>query len=377
MPPGSGLPPTRDPALEVLKNRVYRLGLPVVLLAALIGALVNRPTPELGPLDRYNLPITTAWLFACYGVLLWQRRITPAFEYAVLGGSTLFFLINTHLNLSALALWDDHIWLPSLWTGTLYLWTYLVAGYRHALRLSLGILGLHLAVGLVTLLPLWWGGWRPGLAHLDALAQFYLSQVAYLLLCRLVIGFGEQVTRLRLQAETYYRLAHTDALTGVPNRRYLLGEIGRELERAQRYDRPLALILLDLDRFKQVNDCYGHETGDRVLQQVAQRIQRGIRQSDRMGRWGGEEFLVLLPEAGLEEATQLAERLREGLKEPLLGGLEPLSASLGVVVARPGDTPDCLVNRADRAMYAAKRAGGNRVEAMAEPCTPKGESCPP
>lgn len=374
MPPGSGLSPTRDPALEVLKNRVYRSGLPLVMLAALIGALVERPTPELGPLDRYNLPFTTAWLFACYAVLLWQRRITPAFEYAVLGGSTLFFVLNTHLNLSALALWGDPIGLPALWTGALYLWTYMVGGYRHALQLSVAILGLQLLTGLLTLLPLWWEGWRPGLSQLNTLAQFYLSQVAYLLLSRLVIGFGEQVTRLRLQAETYYRLAHTDALTGVPNRRYLLSEIGRELERGQRYKRSLALILLDLDRFKHVNDRYGHETGDRVLQQVAQRIQRSIRQSDRMGRWGGEEFLVLLPELGLEEATQLAERLREELKQPLLEGLEPLSASLGVVVARPGDTPDYLVNRADQAMYAAKRAGGNLVEAMAEPRAPKGDT---
>lgn len=363
MPPGPGLS-QEDRTLETLKNRVYRLGLPVVLLAALIGTLVNTPTPELGALDRLNLPFTTAWLFACYGVLLWQRRVTPAFEYAVLGGATLFSLLNTHLHLSALALWGHGIWLPALWMGVLYLWTYLVGSYRHALKLSIVILSLHVFTGLLTLLPLWLGGWRPTFPQLDALTQFYLSQLAYLLLFRLVIGFAEQVTRLRLQAETYYRLAHTDSLTGVPNRRYLLSEIGHELERSQRYGHPMALILIDLDRFKQVNDRHGHEMGDRALQQVAQRIQRGIRHSDRMGRWGGEEFLVLLSEAGLEEATQLAERLREELEQPLMEGLEPLSASLGVAVAQPGDTLDRLVNRADQAMYVAKRAGGNLVEAV-------------
>jgi len=356
--------PQEDRGLEGLKNRVYRLGLPVVLLAALAGTFVNTPTPELGALDRLNLPLTTAWLFACYGVLLWQRRVTLAFEYALLGGATLFSLFNTHLNFSALALWGHGIWLPALWMSALYLWTYLVGSYRHALKLSLVILSLHAFSGLFTLLPLWLGGWRPTLPQLDTLAQFYLSQLAYLLLFRLVIGFGEQLTRLRLQAETYYRLAHTDALTGVANRRYLLSEIAHELERSQRYGRPTALILIDLDRFKQVNDRHGHEVGDRALQQVAQRIQRGIRHSDRMGRWGGEEFLVLLPEAGLEEATQLAERLREELEQPLMEGLEPLSASLGVAVAQPGDTPDRLINRADQAMYAAKRAGGNLVEAV-------------
>lgn len=363
MPPGPGLP-QEDRALETLKNRVYRLGLPVVLLAALIGTLINAPSPELGVLDRFNLPFTTVWLFVCYGVLLWQRRVTPAFEYAVLSGASCFSLINTHLNLTAVALWGHGIWLPALWIGVLYLWTYLVGGYRHALKLSIVILSLHVFAGVFTLLPLWLGGWRPNLPQLDILTQFYLSQLAYLLLFRLVIGFGEQVTRLRLQAETYYRLAHTDSLTGVPNRRYLLSEIGHELERSQRYEHPMALILIDLDRFKQVNDRHGHEMGDRVLQQVAQRIQRSIRQSDRMGRWGGEEFLVLLSEAGLEEATQLAERLREELKQPLMEGLEPLSASLGIAVAQPGDTPDRLINRADQAMYAAKRAGGNLVAAV-------------
>jgi diguanylate cyclase (GGDEF)-like protein len=120
--------------------------------------------------------------------------------------------------------------------------------------------------------------------------------------------------------------------------------------------------LLDLDRFKQINDRYGHEVGDRVLLHVAELLRAHSRKTDQVGRWGGEEFIVLLPCTPLHEACSLAERLQAVLNEHPLEGHYLVSASFGVATALPHDTPDSLVSRADNAMYVSKEMGGNRVE---------------
>lgn len=162
-------------------------------------------------------------------------------------------------------------------------------------------------------------------------------------------------------------LAASDALTGLPNRRAADEAFKRMAAHAGRSVTPLTAILLDLDRFKSVNDRYGHESGDRALALVGSIIQSTIRASDFAARFGGEEFLVLLPDADRDAAMVVAEKLRTEIEHAELAGVGSISASLGLA-ALPMDAiePDELLRKADRALYAAKESGRNRVHAFTQ-----------
>lgn len=174
---------------------------------------------------------------------------------------------------------------------------------------------------------------------------------------RISDGFQRQLKEVNLAlAEASY----TDLLTGLPNRRAMVDRITSELDRSARgHSRP-ALLLADVDHFKQVNDTYGHEVGDQVLQGLASVFRAALRGYDTCARWGGEEFLVLLPETGLEAALGVADKLRAGVAAAR-EGLPAITISVGVAAAQEGETLTALIRRADDAMYAAKRRGRNRV----------------
>lgn len=185
------------------------------------------------------------------------------------------------------------------------------------------------------------------------IAELFASQVA------IAMDNSRRVELMEKQAET-------DQLTGLYNRRAfaVMGE--REVGRARRYRRPLALILFDIDHFKDVNDTYGHLVGDHVLRVLTKRVTDTTRATDIVCRYGGEEFIVLMPEAGREEALAMAERLREEISRMTVvteGSTLSLTISLGVASLDPAgqDDLESLISRADRAMYQAKAAGRNTV----------------
>ncbi len=157
----------------------------------------------------------------------------------------------------------------------------------------------------------------------------------------------------------------TDVLTGLPNRRHLIALAEREFQRAARYQRPLSALLLDIDHFKRVNDLHGHPTGDEVLIEIGQRARSSIRNMDVVGRYGGEEFVFILPETDATGAAQLAERLRwkvGGSPVSTRSGPLAITVSLGVAgLSAAIRDVNALIEQADAAMYAAKQAGRNRV----------------
>jgi diguanylate cyclase (GGDEF)-like protein len=177
------------------------------------------------------------------------------------------------------------------------------------------------------------------------------------------------------------KLAATDFLTELVNRRAAMLHIRRAMALARRQGTPLGFIMMDLDHFKQVNDTHGHQAGDAVLAHVAKVLKGRMRESDLLVRYGGEEFLVVLPDADLRDTVKVAEMLRGMIQDnpATCGAVEvPIRASLGVCAAQPGQdvTIDEAINRADEALYAAKASGRNRVVAWedvfgrpAEPAT--------
>lgn len=161
-------------------------------------------------------------------------------------------------------------------------------------------------------------------------------------------------------------LATTDALTGAWNRRHFEQEARHELARARRYGQPLSLVMIDLDRFKAVNDTFGHLVGDEVLVEVVRRMQARLRLSDRLARWGGEEFVVLLPHSDLDEALQVAEKIRSVIAEFPITDVGALTVSCGVAQAGSQESLDDWFRRVDDALYRAKDLGRDRVERAAD-----------
>lgn len=160
--------------------------------------------------------------------------------------------------------------------------------------------------------------------------------------------------------------ARVDALTGIANRRALEEALAGEISRAERFGRPLAVVLVDLDRFKQTNDTHGHAAGDLLLRAVARILESTARQGDTVARLGGEELVVVLPETELGGARRLAERLRAGIEACRVGQMRT-TASVGVATWAEGDDVERLLAAADGALYRAKENGRNRVETAGPP----------
>lgn len=156
-------------------------------------------------------------------------------------------------------------------------------------------------------------------------------------------------------------LASTDLLTGACNRHKFSELFAAELQRQERYQGGLALIMLDIDHFKRINDDFGHAAGDMVLKEMAQLVRDLIRSSDVLARWGGEEFMILVPRDGHEAATSLAEKLRRAIEVHEFPEVRNVTASFGVSEHAPGDTMESLCARADDALYRAKHGGRNQV----------------
>jgi len=194
---------------------------------------------------------------------------------------------------------------------------------------------------------------------LETSLQFrILNEVAYLAVVGVAIAGLSQLRRTQAQLEL---LATHDPLTTVLNARAFASQVAQELGRNRRYGRPLALIYLDLDDFKKVNDAHGHATGDAVLRLVADAMRSAVRQADFVGRLGGDEFGVLMPETDGSVAHSVANRLAGGIRT-VFRGTPSVTASIGVVAVTGTEAgSDDLLRKADQAMYEAKRAGKDRV----------------
>lgn len=227
-------------------------------------------------------------------------------------------------------------------------------------------------------------GWLPfatlGIGSLILLSatwdQRFVTEVTLVLAAiglAALIAIRQYVTQkemIRLQRELHAAhdelavLASHDGLTSIPNRRSIEVTLADEVERAQRYARNLSVLFLDIDRFKAINDRLGHAAGDRVLAELARVVKGCLRPVDTLGRWGGEEFVAVLPETGAADAARAAERIRAGVEAhrfPLAGCDQP-TCSIGTA-SYPADAldPSTLIEVADRAMYEAKRLGRNKV----------------
>ena len=289
---------------------------------------------------------------------------------ALVALSVVFTVVIPHLGMRFL--------LAGLGAGVCYLLTAhtLAAGGMHrvpARYLLAGVLGLHglfllLRPALFTLGGAGLGA-LPGAGPIAQISQFVVLEA---IVAAVLLGFGALILTNEFITSELRHLAEVDPLTSVFNRRAFFTLLDKAVSSAQRTHTPVPVLVLDLDHFKTINDTWGHRAGDDVLRHFVALGLRCLRKEDVMGRLGGEEFAIFLPNAGAEGARAVAERLRLLVEShPATAGARsiPLTVSIGIALCGPGDSAGAALQRADEAMYLAKQRGRNRVE-MSGPAQP-------
>lgn len=228
---------------------------------------------------------------------------------------------------------------------------YIAMERKWALLFNLLVLAVTVGVGIFR----FWGIAEPLLVEYIRL-EARIATTSFLLF--ILARTKDEFIRTLTTAHAMHQMAYTDPLTFLPNRRWLTQTLEQRLSRKKRF----TLILVDIDHFKQINDTFGHDTGDAVLREVSDCLHHQIRAGDVIGRWGGEEFLILASEEDAHSALQLAQRLRKTLENFKLEVNLSVTASFGVTLSREDDTIVSLLKRADLALYRAKSNGRNRVE---------------
>ena len=350
--------------LEESQRSTYAL----ILFLGVFGAAGALVTSELvGTITVFSRTIfyATIVFLGSQSLLLYSRRIRVAVarEIVYVGVSIVLLSVFVYaLYAQPPRSLDQQVPLISL-----YLWFPFVYLFISVTYESRGILVRSVILYLLTLcitLPhaVVTAGSTDLFEGFQAFGQFYVSSASFI---GILYFFSEMKGKLRETqaiADRMSSLAQTDVLTGISNRRALEDLLEQEVRRASRYGSPLSLIVFDLDHFKQLNDTFGHDVGDEVLIGVARIVESCLREGDRFGRWGGEEFAVVVPETPFDATGQLAGRIRETIGDHEFEQGCRLSASFGVATHQPGDKVATLFKKADVALYRAKALGKNRVE---------------
>ncbi len=350
-------------SIETVKRRIYLIASPAGSLAIGIVWSIEKIQGSLSSWDLVVLP-TLAITVLILVILLWRRVIhLRSYEAVVYAASVLysvseFFSVLSHSILTRGTFTSNF----TLWIPFVYILGFLILSLRRALIFSILYFVSIVAIGIGCLLRFSLSGVQ--VENISLLAQIYLASLFYIVLLYTITKVQDYYNSDRSMVDAMSKMAMTDPLTKVDNRRLLDKLIQDEIHRVERHPHPLSILLFDLDHFKRVNDTFGHNTGDVVLQEVALLLRQIIRASDPFGRWGGDEFLCLATNTDGKQATELAERLREALQRNPLTRVGIVTASFGVTSYQPGDTPETLVRRADMGLYKAKAGGRNRVEVV-------------
>ncbi|AWN23407.1 hypothetical protein DKM44_09335 [Deinococcus irradiatisoli] len=332
--------------LKALRRHGFSVLVLVTLVAALLALLLQRG--HIDPLDRAALP-TIAVSMLVMEVCLRLHWLT----LSQAANTTYFFcsaylLALFHHQFSSFAPQYHMLSEGVLWFPALYMMAFVQWRARQAAQVVAGLLLTTLVIAAFHLIPLWQSG-HLSERLLASTTQFFLSGTLISLIQYLVASARQHYDELR-------RLAFLDSLTGLPNRR-AAQSILETLDASQQ---PYAVVIFDLDFFKQVNDRHGHAEGDRVLTQAAQLTGQHLAAPRLLARWGGEEFLMILPSTSAEEARQTAERARSNLAAYSFTTGQ-VTASFGAAMLGANDNHVQLLGRADHALRQAKASGRNRV----------------
>ena len=346
-------------------RRTLLVSLPFGIAAFVVGWLLDGPSGQRTPFDAVVYPSMATALAALWVLLALHQRFLTITVLSIVGGTSVF-LVSKLVYLLFFGLEPGHV-LAELtesffWIPVIYLLSFILpgedAGRRIAAVFTLAVLGVSVVYIAAP------GGLAPAsLSVVHALVQMNLANTVLLGLTRAFIGFKEAYTATQTRMESAERFAALDVLTGLSNRFALQRTLDDTLRRARARGELVALLFIDLDGFKTFNDTFGHEAGDTLLQQFAQRLRRVVRRDDLVARISGDEFVIAL--AGIEDrqvAGFVATKLHAELVTPFHVGDQAfaMTASIGVsVFPDDGEDTDALLRHADAAMYRVKRSGKN------------------
>lgn len=343
--------------LDGPKRKVYLLMLPLMAAAALIDWRLQLSGIS-DPVGRIAAPLG-ALFDVVMAFVLWRIKGSVRFVER-LGVAIFVFAMLAKVYALLLVVPDTSGDFASfaMWFGPLYVAIFLVYETKHAIVLSGLVYSAVLCMGMLRI------GLMPSTSNglLKSLTHLYTSNGTLIAFLILYTWIKDRLITVQTVADRMTQLAHTDFLVGVPNRRELYRSLSIEMDRSRTHRRSLSVILLDIDHFKRVNDLHGHHVGDKLLVEMARRIMRSLGPQHQFGRWGGEEFMIICPEADIRDAEQTAVNVRETICQQPFDVVGAVTASFGVSSCREGLTLDSVIRRADAALYKAKANGRNRVE---------------
>lgn len=353
--------------LEAYRRRIY-LGVLILTIAIVMLSWAFRENGD--PFIAIAYPVFAVFL-AGLCVALWRRatslRTMEITLVATIGAMILsrlawHFSFSDPLGEHLLLLAGGHYWA----VGILIVGGFITLGYRGgmvtgaATFLFSGALATYEVLGCFLASGEYCHNWV-------YLARIHLFLAVLLALTSAGTFLRERTWGAFTRAETLQHWANTDPLCGLANRRGADRFLSAEAALADRYQRPLTIILIDIDRFKGINDDHGHEVGDSVIREFADILSNTVREVDLAARWGGDEFLVATPGVDLRAARHAAERCRRAVERAPIAGV-PVTVTVGIAEYVPGKGTDDAINRADAMLYRAKAAGRNRV--ITEACQP-------
>jgi diguanylate cyclase (GGDEF)-like protein len=343
----SSMTPTvnTDPITQ-LRVRLSLLLLPFTSLILAISWWNLRGAPNVTLNDLYGLPALSLFSLVLAVLLALDHQRLETIQRVVLSLVALFLLLDLATSLLPEVRRTGQLGPGTPWFPVIAIMAFFTFSQRDALRFGWVYLGLALAIGL------WFFRGGVDAQQFSSLLHFYAGNTT-------VIGLLWALGRLRVEYATMQHFAHTDALTGLTNRRSMQAQ----LERLVHSRRVFTVFMVDVDRFKTINDSKGHAFGDQVLRELALAFAGHVRNKDRIARWGGEEFLVLMSDLHAERAITIGERLLEIARNTRPGGLH-VTVSIGMAHHHPGSTLEDTLARADSALYRAKHAGRDRLEGL-------------
>jgi diguanylate cyclase (GGDEF)-like protein len=352
--------------LAVQPTTLHTLRLHLLKLLLLCGScaitflwFVEAGAARLSPIDRFSYPFMIAIFLVCCSMLFLRPSVLEHIERLSFATFAIYIVVHGQpVLLASMASYEFASltqWFPLVYTAAFFF-----LNTRQAILVSVLVylsIMLPYGIGLIIGDSALWTSDR-GLLMMNIVC----AHPVYIVILSGIATLKTHVMQAGVYAGVLREVANIDYLTGVANRRAASHLLQGALERAHAGGAVMSVILLDIDHFKLINDTFGHDVGDKVLIQMPTILQEHLRASDMLGRWGGEEFVIVTNETDTAEATHMAERLRAQVASYEFAQVGQRTASFGVATSISGDTPESLMKRADQALYLAKQGGRNRVE---------------
>ena len=353
-----GIPATSSTILYAFRLRLLKLLLICGSLSIALVWLFESARGLVTPMDQVAYPLMLVIFVVCGVILLLRPSQLERMERLSFATFALYIVLHAQpAGLSGLSTYADASlaqWFPLVYTAAFFF-----LETRHAIQVSILI---FLSVMIPHLIHiLWQAPAAQSSDHTLLLVNMLCSHPVYIVTLSGIARLKTHLVQARTHADALNAAANLDYLTGVANRRAITHVLQQELARAQEVDVRLSVILLDVDYFKQINDTFGHDVGDQLLIEMTGTLRQHLRTTDTLGRWGGEEFIIVANTTDSDEAAALAERLRGIVAAHSYLQGEQITISLGVATSTSYDIPESLVKRADSALYQAKQGGRNCV----------------